>query len=350
MAICVNGRNSKVGVFGPLKAAPQHLGSVATFGTRRWSRPTVFAVVPAGGIGVRPGGSEAQCSRFLRWTFLQALIIFGCRTIVLPLCAENLAVALLTLEQRSVEVARSPFSPPWKANTAHSTGTSGTDSKVVRMPPLTESMRPTRFGGVRPRRRATRSGRGWSEERRISPFDGLVEQWRDRLGVTVDRGGGAVLARTAPGCRRCLYGRSRGTRTWGGRRGGAMLASGAAQGGEEEAGWSPRWVPPRAEEELRLEGQGGAVGGLEALEQVGGGVIGGGEEVATGAGEVGVDLLLGAAGRVEDKFGTIEVDAEVADADRDALVDLGEGIGSRWRPARSGSTARAVRTTITPRS
>ena len=48
------------------------------------------------------------------------------------------------------------------------TGASGTASKVVRMPPLTESMRPARSTSIagRPCRATTRSGSLWVEERR----------------------------------------------------------------------------------------------------------------------------------------------------------------------------------------
>src|SRR5262249_16933853 len=52
-------------------------------------------------------------------------------------------VALGVRLQTSVEFCSRPFLPPFMFKTKEETGRSGTPSKLVRMPPLTESMRPT---------------------------------------------------------------------------------------------------------------------------------------------------------------------------------------------------------------
>ena len=87
-----------------------------------------------------------------------------------------------------------PFLPPCIFRTNLVTGASGTTSKVLRMPPLTESIRPASSTSNWPLQGGDQVGQrvvGGAQVDRA--FQRLVEQRRGRLGVAVDRGGGAVL-------------------------------------------------------------------------------------------------------------------------------------------------------------
>src|SRR4249919_4137468 len=96
----------------------------------------------------------------------QPFASIGLLSKTLPLWALNRTEARDLLLQRLRELTSRPFLPPCIRRMNLETGASGTDSKVVRMPPLTESMRPTRATLICPRRSATRSGRGLEDERR----------------------------------------------------------------------------------------------------------------------------------------------------------------------------------------
>ena len=61
-----------------------------------------------------------------------------------PLCASIRIVARWTPVQTSVLFCSSPFLPPFIASTNFETGASGTDSKVVLIPPFTASIRASR--------------------------------------------------------------------------------------------------------------------------------------------------------------------------------------------------------------
>ena len=75
-----------------------------------------------------------------------------------------------------------------------------------------------------------------------------------------------------------------------------------------------------------MEGQGGAIGGLEA----GGGdervVVGGADEVEAGAEDGGRGGGFFAAGRVEGEFGPVGVGADVADVELDAVDYVGDRV------------------------
>ena len=108
-----------------------------------------------------------------------------------------------------------------------------------------------------------------------------------------------------------------------------------------------------AELQLRLEAEAGAVGGLE-----GGGdgdrlVVGFGGEVQAGAEHGAGGGGRFAAGRVEDEFGAVDVGADVAEVDGDAVDDVGDRVragASTKTSAVSGLIFRAKRTTTVPRS
>jgi len=95
--------------------------------------------------------------------FLQLLVKTGVELAVLPFWAVNLTSALLTEAQRFLEFSSKPFLPPCMVRTNLETGASGTESNVVRIPPLWLSMRPTRSTSIWPCRAATRSGSGLEE-------------------------------------------------------------------------------------------------------------------------------------------------------------------------------------------
>ena len=90
--------------------------------------------------------------------------------------------------------------------------------------------------------------------------------------------------------------------------------------GDQSAGWRPRLVPPlSARESLGLKGRAaqpptwkGLVRGARAAERRGG-----------RAG----DRHLVAGGRVEGEVGAVDRDRDRADVERDALDDLGQGVG-----------------------
>ncbi len=102
--------------------------------------------------------------------FLQAFWSFGREVDWRPFWAVNFTVALLVDLQMSRLLTKRPFLPPCMFKTNLETGWSGTTSKVLRMPPLTESMRPARVTSIGwwsgPRSATTRSGSGLSELRR----------------------------------------------------------------------------------------------------------------------------------------------------------------------------------------
>ena len=96
-----------------------------------------------------------------------------------------------------------------------------------------------------------------------------------------------------------------------------------------KAGWPARLVAAlEAQRQLRLEGEGGAVGGLE-----GGGdgdrlVVGCGGEVEARAEHGRGGRGRFAAGRVEGEFGAVDVGADVAQVDGDAVDDVGDRVGA----------------------
>ncbi len=83
------------------------------------------------------------------------------------------------------------------------------------------------------------------------------------------------------------------------------------------AGLPVRLVEPESSSgELGGEGEGGAVGDLE--------VLGGGGDGAFGAEDFGLDFEGVAVGRVEGEVRAVEVDEDLAEAEGDALEDLGQ--------------------------
>lgn len=96
----------------------------------------------------------------------QLLATTGLKSWTLPFWASDFTVALLVVAQRFALLTSRLFLPPFISRTNFVTGASGTDSKVVRMPPLTESIRPASSISIWPWRSATRSGSLWLEERR----------------------------------------------------------------------------------------------------------------------------------------------------------------------------------------
>src|ERR1700712_663770 len=119
--------------------------------------------------------SRSSDGRFFLLFFLEQ---FGCSgtwaVYFLPFWAVYSVVALWEPRQMLVLFSSRLFLPPPRLSTTLVIGASGTVSKVVRIPPLTESIRPAASKSIRPCRARTRSGRLCSgfERNRTGPSRG----------------------------------------------------------------------------------------------------------------------------------------------------------------------------------
>ncbi len=171
-----------------------------------------------------------------------------------------------------VEFSNRPFLPPCSSKTNLVTGASGTPSKVVRMPPLTESVLPAEVDVDRLARRAAQAGPGRAACCRRSAGRRACERrsraaawwpWRCRR----PRRPGTDRRRTAPWCRRCRCGLGRGTPSAAGRprRWRCWRRPPASSASRVSAGCLPRLGAAfEAEAELRLEAEAAALADLEA--------------------------------------------------------------------------------------
>ena len=230
-------------------------------------------------------------------------------------------------------LTRRPRLPPFRAKTNLETGASGSPSKLPRRPPWTESMRPTTSIAIpRPRRRRPGRAAGWlrgaqvdrtfqrrSEQRGEGPRRGRRPNRPGRLRAANCRRVQIVLMCSWARNSVARQGRRRRRRCWRRRARGVTVA--------RRAGKSPRLVAPlqragelrlrsRSEEQLEtwkgsatvaVAARGSAKGALEPV-------------------RVEVTAKRFAAGRVEGEVGAVDVDADVAQVEGDAVDDVGDRV------------------------